>query len=49
MWIGNKLWKKNYENQFFNTLQYEKKKIKELNEIILFDMGYFCKSDELNL
>ena len=26
-----------------------KKKIKELNEIILFDMGYFCKSNELNL
>ena len=47
MWIGDKLWKKKYKNQFFNTLQYEKK-IKELNEIILFDMGYFYKSNGLN-
>ena len=27
----------------------KKKRIKELNEIILFDMGYFYKSDGLNL
>ena len=46
---GQIMKKKIMKTNFLIHCNMKKKKIKELNEIILFEMGYFCKSDELNL